>query len=99
MKRLLIAAALLAATSTVASAAEGKAIYVARCVSCHGTDGKGQTTIGKKLGVKDLTASALSAVQMEAVVTSGRGKMTPFAGKLTAAEIKEVAAFVKGGMR
>jgi mono/diheme cytochrome c family protein len=98
MKRLLIAAALLAAT-TVASAAEGKAVYVARCVSCHGTDGKGQTTIGKKLGVKDLTATTLSAVQMEAVITNGRGKMTPFAGKLTAAEIKEVAAFVKGGMR
>jgi mono/diheme cytochrome c family protein len=99
MKRLLIAAALLAATSTVASAAEGKAVYVARCVSCHGTDGKGQTTIGKKLGVKDLTVSKLTAAEMEAVVTSGRGKMTPFGGKLQAPEIKEVAAFVKGGMK
>jgi mono/diheme cytochrome c family protein len=97
MKRLLVAAALLAATT--ASAADGKAIFTSKCAACHGPDGKGQTTMGKKLGVKDLTVSKLTAAEMEAVVTSGRGKMTPFGGKLQAPEIKEVAAFVKGGMK
>jgi cytochrome c6 len=97
MKRLFVAAALLAAT--IASAADGKALFASKCATCHGPDGKGQTTMGKKLGVKDLTASKLTAAEMEAVVTTGRGKMTPFNGKLTPAEIKDVAAFVKGGLK
>jgi mono/diheme cytochrome c family protein len=96
MKRLFAAAALLAAT--VASG-DGKALYGSKCVACHGADGKGQSAMAKKLGVKDLTASALTAPQMEAIVTSGKGKMTPFGGKLTPAEVKEVVAFVKGGLK
>jgi mono/diheme cytochrome c family protein len=97
MKRLFVLAALLAAAT--ASAADGKALFGSKCAACHGTDGKGQTTMGKKLGTKDLTVSKLTAVEMEAIVTSGKGKMTPFGGKMTPAEIKEVAAFVKGGLK
>jgi mono/diheme cytochrome c family protein len=97
MKRLLAAAALLAA-ATVASA-DGKAVFTSKCVACHAADGRGQGTMGKKLGVKDLTATKLTAVEIEAIVTAGKGKMTPFGGKLAPAEVKEVAAFVKGGLK
>jgi mono/diheme cytochrome c family protein len=38
----------------------------------------------------------LSRKQIIEVVTSGRGAMEPWAGVLTTAEIKAVAAFVKG---
>ena len=31
-------------------------LWKGKCGSCHGDDGKGQTTQGKKLNVKDLTA-------------------------------------------
>jgi mono/diheme cytochrome c family protein len=96
MKPLLAAAVLLAAS---AAWADGKATFASRCAACHGPDGKGATSMGKKLGVKDLTVTKLTAAEMEAVVTSGRGKMTPFNGKLTPAEIKDVAAFVKGGLK
>jgi mono/diheme cytochrome c family protein len=96
MKRLLAAAVLLAAT---VAAADGKAIFGSKCLACHGGDGKGQTAMGKKLGVKDLTATKLTAAEVEAIVTSGKGKMTPFGGKLSAAEIKDVAVFVKGGLK
>jgi mono/diheme cytochrome c family protein len=96
MKRLAAVAILLAAT---AASADGKATYGGKCAACHGADGKGQTTMGKKLGVKDLTASKLTAAEMEAIVTAGKGKMTPFGTKLGAAEIKEVVAFVKGGLK
>jgi mono/diheme cytochrome c family protein len=30
-------------------------LFKAQCASCHGLDGKGQTTAGKKVGVKDWT--------------------------------------------
>ena len=98
MKHLLVAAALIV-TASVASAADGKAVYGSKCAACHGADGKGQGAMGKKLGVKDLTVSKLTAEETEAVITSGRGKMTPFGGKLTPAEIHDVAAFVKGGLK
>jgi mono/diheme cytochrome c family protein len=98
MKRLLVVAAVLAAAS-VASAAEGKAIFGAKCLACHGGDGKGQTLMGKKLRVKDLSASKLTAAQMEAIITKGEEKMPAFAAKLSPEEIKGVAAFVKGGLK
>ena len=97
MKHLLVAAALIA-TAAVA-VADGKAVYGSKCAACHGADGKGQGAMGKKLGVKDLTVSKLTAEETEAVVTKGRGKMTPFGGKLTPAEIHDVATFVKGGLK
>ena len=96
MKLLFAAAVLLAAS--VASA-DGKATYGAKCVACHGADGKGQSAMAKKLGVKDLTASALTPAQMEDVVAKGKGKMTAFGAKLSPAEIKDVVAFVKGGLK
>jgi cytochrome c oxidase cbb3-type subunit 3 len=98
MKRIAIAAALLALTPP-ALAADGKAIFTARCTSCHAADGKGQNAMGKKFGVKDLTVTKLGEADIEGVVTKGRGKMTPFAGKLSPEEIKAVAAYVKGGLK
>lgn len=98
MKRLLVVAALLA-TASVAVAAEGKAIYGSKCLACHGGDGKGQTAMGKKLHVKDLMASKLTAAQMEAIITKGEEKMPSFSAKLSPEEIKGVAAFVKGGLK
>jgi len=96
MKRLFVVAALLAANVAVA---DGKAIFGSKCAACHGPDGKGQSAMGKKLGAKDLSASKLTAAEMEGVVTKGRGKMTPFGGKLTPAEIHDVTAFIKGGLK
>lgn len=36
-------------------AADGKATYEKECAKCHGTDGKGQTKMGQKVGAKDYT--------------------------------------------
>jgi mono/diheme cytochrome c family protein len=48
-----IAAIVLAAWSV--RAADAKALYESDCAKCHGSDGKGQTKMGQKLGAKDYT--------------------------------------------
>ena len=42
-------------------AQDAKAIYEKECAKCHGADGKGETKIGKKLGIKDYTNAKVQA--------------------------------------
>src|ERR1041384_3559005 len=56
---LLIAAIALSLSS--ARAADVKELYEKGCVKCHGADGKGDTKMGKKVNVKDLTDAAVQA--------------------------------------
>ena len=62
MKKLLvigIAAIGIAALS--ARADDAKTTYDANCAKCHGAEGKGDTKMGQKLGVKDLTDAKVQA--------------------------------------
>jgi cytochrome c553 len=54
-KLLLMTLAFTSAALLSASAADAKANYDKSCAKCHGADGKGQTKMGQKLGIKDLT--------------------------------------------
>src|SRR5512139_3298521 len=86
MKKTLAAALLSLLLSPPALAAGPADTFQAKCAACHGKDGKGQSDMAKKLGVKDLTASKLSAADIEKTIANGKGKMTPFKGKLSASE-------------
>lgn len=56
MKRIVALAVLLAfGSAMVASAADAKENWEKQCAKCHGKEGKGDTKMGQKLGVKDLT--------------------------------------------
>lgn len=56
MKKLLVLSALVLSTSLGAAyAADAEANYKQLCAKCHGEDGKGDTKMGKKLGIKDYT--------------------------------------------
>jgi cytochrome c6 len=97
MKKLAVLFAL--AFATVAYADEGAAVFTKRCAACHGKDGKGQTPIAQKLGVKDLTVTKLSEKDVEKLVAEGKGKMSAFKGKLTDNEIHEVSEYVAKGLK
>ncbi|MGA3268548.1 MAG: c-type cytochrome [Verrucomicrobiota bacterium] len=74
------------------------------CAACHGKDGKGQTTMGRKLGIKDFTdakaqatfddAAAAKAIK-EGITENGSLKMKAFADKFSDDEIKALIAQVR----
>jgi cytochrome c553 len=62
MKKILtLSVAILATSALSAAAADAKETYEKDCAKCHGTDGKGETKMGKKLGAKDYTDAKVQA--------------------------------------
>ena len=60
-KIILLAATLIFAGAITASAADAKENWKNSCAKCHGADGKGDTKMGQKLGVKDYTDPKVQA--------------------------------------
>ena len=87
-----------------ARAAEAKDNWEKNCASCHGKDGKGQTTAGKKAGCKDMTDpkvqeelkddQAIKNIK-EGQKKDGKEIMKAFGEKLTDDEIKALVAYVR----
>ena len=88
----LIAAAY-APSAWAADAAAGKAVYTAKCKSCHGADGEGNGAVAKmmKVEIKPLSSST---ADVKSVVAKGQGKMKPING-VAGADLDNVAAYVK----
>src|SRR3954454_48693 len=62
MKKLLtITFGIMLGSALSASAADAKANYEKDCAKCHGSDGKGDTKMGKKLGAKDYADAKVQA--------------------------------------
>ena len=70
MKKLItLGIAAMALATWSARAADAKALYDQDCAKCHGADGKGDTKMGQKLGVKDYsTAAAQDALKDDAAI-------------------------------
>lgn len=90
--------------TSVALAADAAANWGQHCASCHGKDGSGSTTMGKKLGVKDYrdakVQAAFSDGELESAIKSGvkeggKEKMKAFKDKLSDDEIKALVAYVR----
>ena len=77
----------------------GEATYKAHCQSCHGASGVPSPSMGKMMGIKPVTDPAinkLTVAEMFTAVKGGKGKMRPFAGKLTDPEIKASVTYYHG---
>lgn len=103
MKTLLTAACLAFALAGVAHAEDSAAdIYKAKCKGCHGDDGKGQTKVGIKEKVADLSTADYQAKHTDAdikkVIVEGspdNSKMKSFKEKLSEAEIASLVKYVR----
>ena len=82
-----------------ADAAAGKAVYDRACKSCHGADGTANAGVAKmmKVDIKDLKSSevqSMSAADLKAVITDGKGKMKPVK-TVSGGDLDNVVAYVK----
>ena len=104
MKTKLLATLFVAATTISLSAADVKEIWAKDCQKCHGEDGKGQTKMGAKAGVKDYTdakvqaemkdENAVKAIK-EGIKADGKEKMKGYADKVNDEEIKALIAHMR----
>jgi cytochrome c6 len=100
MKKLalsIVALAVIAlASAPPAHAADGKALYDAKCAMCHGKDGVAKPMAKGSANFNDAKFQAdMTADKIVAVMQSGKGKMPSYKGKLTPEEEKAVADYVK----
>lgn len=86
------------------AAADVKENWEKHCAKCHGSDGKGDTKMGKKLSVKDYTDAKVQAAMKdeemfkatkEGVKDGDKTKMKAFKADLTDDEIKALVAHVR----
>ena len=104
MKRTLVLAFLcVLGTTALSRAADAKEIWEKQCAKCHGSDGKGDTKMGKKLEVKDYTDAKVQASmkddEMTDIIKKGKKegdktKMKPFTD-LSDAEVKALVAHIR----
>jgi cytochrome c6 len=83
---------------TPAAADDAAATYKSKCAMCHGADGKGDTPMGKKLGLRDFASpevQKMSDDELIAVTTKGKNKMPAYENKLSAAQIKDVITYIR----
>jgi mono/diheme cytochrome c family protein len=84
--------------NTPLAAQDGATLYKTKCAMCHGADSKGETPMGKKMNIRDLSSPEVqqqSDAELTTIISKGKGKMPPFAGKLTAEQIGQVLAHIR----
>lgn len=67
---------------------EGSLIFAAKCVQCHGTDGKLMLN-----GSKDLSASRLTKTETIGIIKSGKGVMPGFADEFNNQQLNALADY------
>lgn len=76
-----------------------KALFTKNCVTCHGSNGRGETVPGTIAGSPNFTEAkwqeSVSDQRMIISVTHGRGGMPSFKDKLKPDEITSLVAYVR----
>lgn len=106
MKKILLLTIIIGFSAAVSSlAADNKANWDKHCTKCHGADGKGETKMGQKLGIKDYTSAkvqdelkdeaAVKAIKEGLKDKDGKVLMKPTEG-LSDEEVKGLVTYLRG---
>jgi cytochrome c6 len=82
-------------------------LFRAKCASCHGPDGKGQTEQGKKMATSDMTTAEWQKItddKIKAAISDGfkrekngvKQEMEAYKAKLRPDQIDGLVAYVRG---
>ena len=87
-----------------AAASDASHLWDMNCAACHGKDGKGDTMMGHRLQIKDLTDAKVQAALTDeqttkdikdGVIENGQTKMKAFSSKLSDDDIKALVAHIR----
>jgi cytochrome c553 len=93
-----------AGLALTAFGADAAANWSEHCAKCHGDDGKGQTKMGKKLSIADISDAKVQAkftdeeavkAMKDGVNKDGKQAMKPIEG-LNDADMKALVGYVRG---
>jgi len=80
------------------AASDGAATFKAKCAMCHGADGGGDTTMGKKMKVRDLRSADVQKqtdAQLAEIISKGKSPMQGYDKTLDKAKIDDVVAYLR----
>jgi mono/diheme cytochrome c family protein len=95
MKKFMLAAlftSLVVPTMSFAADLTSDVNYKAKCAMCHGANAEGKAMM-KTAPMKDVASK--SEADLTAAISKGKGKMPPYAGKLTPEQIKTLVSEIK----
>lgn len=104
MKRTLVLLVLCSLAAFATARADGvKEIWEKQCQKCHGADGKGETKMGKKAGVRDYTSAKVQASmkdeEMVKIIKEGKkeGDTTKMKAypELSETDVKALVAYIR----
>ncbi len=105
MKNLLLKASLLVLVAALVlpafslAADTGPDLFAAKCASCHGKDGSGNTPMGKNLKLKDLGSADVQKMpdsDLKNVIDKGKPpKMPAYGSKLSSTQIDDLVKFIR----
>ncbi len=73
-------------------------LFKTKCAGCHGADGKGETTMGKTLKLRDLASADVqkqSDADLTTLLSAGKNKMPAYGKSLSADQIKGLVGYVR----
>ena len=97
--KLLGALALTCFLSASTRADDSATLYKAKCASCHGTDGKGNTPLGEATKVRDFASPAVQKEtdqELIEITTKGKNDMPAYGSTLKDSQIKDLVAYIHG---
>jgi len=78
--------------------ADGAKTFKAKCVTCHGADGSGQTPIGKSMKLRDLRSAEVQKqtdIELTKIISGGKGKMPAYGKQLSTKDVEEIIVHIR----
>lgn len=80
------------------NSSSGAANFKSKCIICHGSDGSGNTPLGKQLQAANLHSKVVqqrSDAELHKIIHDGQANMPPFGDQLSETEISQLVKYVR----